>query len=116
MFPGIKNEWPSYYLHAGSGYSVFSYQLQLHLHECSERHNKLYEALLNSLQNVLKGIATLIKEYLPVDFFPPSKLRQISETPLKMVQQSNPDNTLAINGVLPYYDMKSVTVATNQEE
>ena len=34
LFPGIKNEWPSYYLCAGIQYSVFSYQLQLCLHEC----------------------------------------------------------------------------------
>ena len=106
MFLGIKNKWPSYYLHAGIGYSVFSYQLQLYLHECSERYNRLYEALLNSLQNVLRGIATLGKGYLLVEFFPPSKLRQIYKTVLKLVQKSNPDYILAINGVLPYYDMK----------
>ena len=47
-FLGIKNEWPSYYLHAGIEYSVFSYQLQLYLHACSERHIKLYEEFLNS--------------------------------------------------------------------
>ena len=34
LFLGIKNEWPSYYLHAGIGYSVFLYQLQLYLNEC----------------------------------------------------------------------------------
>ena len=73
LFLGIRNEWPSYYLHAGIGYSVFSYQLQLYLHECSERHNKLNEALHNSLHNVLKGFATLSKGYLPAEFFPPSK-------------------------------------------
>ena len=32
-----------------------------------------------------------------------------------MVLKSNPDYTLAINGVLPYYDMKSITVATDTE-
>ena len=83
LFLGIKNEWPSYYLHVGIEYSVFSYQLQLYLLECPERHNRLYEALLNSLQNVLNGIATLSKGYLPVKLPPPSKLRQISETTLK---------------------------------
>ena len=61
LFLGIKNEWPSYYLHKVIGYSIFSYQLQLYLHGCSERHNTLYEALLNSLQNVLKGVATSSK-------------------------------------------------------
>ena len=100
LFLGIKNEWPSYYLHAGIGYSIFSYQLQLYLHKCSGRHNRLHEALLNRLQNVLKGITTLSKVYLPVEFSPPIKLRQNSETALKMVQTSNPNYTLAINGVL----------------
>ena len=52
---------------------------------------------------------------MPVEFLLPSKLRQISETALKIVQKSNPDYTLAINGVLPYYDMKLVTVATDTE-
>ena len=98
---------------AGIGYSILSHQLQLYLHECSARHNRLYEVLLNSLQNVLKGIATLSKGYMPVEFFPLSKLRQISKTPLKMVQKSKPDYILAINGVLPYYDMKLVTVVTD---
>ena len=97
LFLGIKNEWPSYYLHEGIGYSVFSNQLHLHLHECLERHNRLYKALLNSLHNVLKGIPTLSKGYLPVEFFHPSKLRQISETTFNMVQKSNPDYTLARN-------------------
>ena len=69
--------------------------------------------LLSSLQNVLKGIATLSKEHLPAEFFPTSKLGHISETALIMVQKSNPDYTLTINGVLPYYDMKLVTVATD---
>ena len=32
-----------------------------------------------------------------------------------MVQKSNPDYTLAINGVSPYYDMKLVTTATDTE-
>ena len=39
----------------------------------------------------------------------------MSETALKMVQKSNPDYTLAINGVLPYYIMKLVTVVTDTE-
>ena len=68
LFLGIKIELPSYYLCAGIAYTVFSYQLQLYLHECTERHNRLYEALLNSLHNVLKGTVTLSKGYLPVDF------------------------------------------------
>ena len=53
---------------------VFSYQLQLYLHEHSERHNRLYEALCNRLQNFLKGIATLSTEYLASAFLPASKL------------------------------------------
>ena len=82
LFLDIKNDWPSYYLPAGIGYFIFSYKFQLYLHEFSERHNRLYETLLNILHNVLKGIATLSKGYLPVEIFSPSKLRQISETAL----------------------------------
>ena len=44
-FSGIRNEWLSYYLCAGTGYFIFPYHLQYYIHECSERHNKLYEAL-----------------------------------------------------------------------
>ena len=52
LFLGIKNEWSSYFLFTGIEYFIISYHLQLYLHECSERHNRLYEALLNSLHNV----------------------------------------------------------------
>ena len=74
---------------------------------------RLYDELERVLKIFLSAAETLSKGYLPASLFPPSVLRNITSSALKMVQKKNPDYVLTIKHVTEYYDMKMVTFGVN---
>ena len=104
-----QEHWPSLDLTGASGPSMFASEMQLITDLLRERHNSVYEELIQVLQDLVVAVATLSKGYLPPQLFPPSRLKEISDKALQVVHRKNPDYVLAVPHLTHYYDMKLVT-------
>ena len=102
------------FLHVNSiGRLLFANKLNIYLTTVQETQLRLYDELERVLKIFLSAAETLSKGYLPASLFPPSVLRNITSSALKMVQKKNPDYVLTIKHVTEYYDMKMVTFGVN---
>jgi hypothetical protein len=80
----------------------------------NEKYVHLYEYLLTNMKDYLSGINKLSKNRLPVEFFPPSRLKEFSDAVLLQVQKTHPHYELAIPHLSYYYDMKLSTFGVDR--
>lgn len=113
LMKGSDNVWPEHFLTQTRGNDLFQTQLLMYLHEIEHRYINLEQDMINSAQDMLRGIAKLAKGYLPTELFPPSRLQNITSSVIKMVQKTHPDYVLALPHISQYYDMKLVTFSVD---
>ena len=85
---------------------AFMHKFKLYLHSVLERQIRLYEWLLQHLEELLDSIGILSTGHLPPLLFPPIALRNITTNAINLVHRLHPDYVLAIDHVTAYYDMK----------
>ena len=69
----------------------------------------LYDLLIERIQKLVKGIATLSKGYLPPELFPPSFLKNITDRVAMELHNDHRSYRLAFNHDTAYYDMPLAT-------
>ena len=100
--------WPILYS-SGAGTSLYSSHLAMHAFTMAHRVDFLYRILTEKIQNLIKGIATLSKGYLPQELFPPSFLRNISTRVTQELHRDHLSYRLAFQHESAYYDMPLAT-------
>ena len=98
-----------------TGRITFMHKLNLYLHSALERQIRLYEWLLQHLEELLDSIGILSTGCLPPLLFSPTVLKNITENAINLVHRLHPDYVLAIDHVTAYYDMKLATLGVDQE-
>ena len=98
-----------------TGRMTFIHKLNLYVHSVLECQIKLYEWLLQHLQDLLDSIGILSTGHLPSLLFPPTVLKNITTNAIKLVHKLHPDYVLAIDHVTAYYDMKLATFGVDTE-
>ena len=91
-----------------TGRMTFMHKLNLYVHSTLERQIRLYEWLLQHLEELLDSICILSTGHLPPLLFPPTVLKNITDNAISMVHKLHPDYVLAIEHVTAFYDMKLV--------
>ena len=107
---------PTRFLKGGRAATRFQAGLQNFLWTMHEQHADLYELMLQELKEMLSAIETLSKGYIPIEWFPPSKLANLSTQAINAVKKTHPSYELAITQIHHYYDMKLVTFALDLEQ
>ena len=97
------------------GRMTFMHKLSLYVHSVLERQIRLYEWLLQHLQELLDSIGILSTGHLPPLLFPPTVLKNITIHAINLVHKLHPDYVLAIDHVTAYYDMKLATFGVDHE-
>ena len=100
--------WPILYS-SGAGTSLYSSHLTMHAFTMAHRVDFLYQILTEKIQNLIKGIATLSKGYLPPELFPPSFLRNILTRVTQELHRDHLSYRLAFQHESAYYDMPLAT-------
>ena len=83
-----------------TGRMTFMHKLNLYVHSTLERQIRLYEWLLQHLEELLDSIGILSTGHLPSLLFPPTVLKNITDNAISMVYKLHPDYVLAIKHVL----------------
>ena len=97
------------------GRMTFMQKLNLYVHSVHERQIRLYEWLLQHLEELLDSIGILSTGHLPPLLFPPTVLTNITTNAINLVHRLHPDYVLAIDHVTAYYDMKLTTFGVDHE-
>ena len=100
--------WPILYS-SGAGTSLYSSHLTMHAFTMAHRVDFMYRILMEKIQNLIKGIATLSKGYLPPELFPPSFLRNILTRVTQELHRDHLSYRLAFQHESAYYDMSLAT-------
>ena len=87
----------------------------LYLTTMREKYVKMYKRLIGQLRMYAKVIRILLKGYLPISLFPPSKLQDFLVNVKKATQISNPDYNIVIKRLHLYYNMKLDTFGIDEE-
>jgi hypothetical protein len=116
MIQGNNKQWPMYYLADSPGTTLYAHQLQLYIHTMVETHITMYDKMIASMESLMTAIAKLSKGYLPPELFTPSKMFNITQSVIQMVQRSHPGYTLALPSITQYYDMKLVTFSVDPSD
>ena len=98
-----------------TGRMTFMHKLNLYVHSVLERQIRLYEWLLQHLEELLDSIGILSTGHLPPLLFPPTVLKNITTNAINLVHKLHPDYVLAIDHVTAYYDMKLATFGVDHE-
>ena len=88
-----------------TGRMIFMHKLHLVCTQCPWKTIRLYEWLLQHLEELLDSIGILSTGYLPPLLFPPTVLKNITDNAIKLVHKLHPDYVLAIDHVTAYYDI-----------
>ena len=115
VLAGMHREWPTFILRSAAGLTIFTHQPNLYMHYLEEKHVNLHVKLIAWIRAFLKAIETLTRCYLPMELFPLSRLHNVTQAALKLVQKENPDYVLAIRNLSDYYDKKLVTFAVDRD-
>ena len=97
------------------GRMTFMHKLNLYVHSVLERQIRLYEWLLQHLEELLDSIGILSTDHLTPLLFPPTVLKNITTNAINLVHKLHPDYILAIDHVTAYCDMKSATFGVDHE-
>ena len=98
-----------------TGRMTFMHKLNLYVHSVLERQIRLYEWLLQHLEELLDSIGIVGTGHLPPLLFPPTVLKNITDNAINLVHKLHPDYVLAIDHVTAYYDMKLATFGVDHE-
>ena len=99
-----------------TGRMTFMHKLNLYVHSALARQIRLYEWLLQHLEELLDSIGILSTGHLPPLLFPPTVLRNITTNAINLVHRLHADYVLAIDHVTAYYDMKLATFGIDHED
>ena len=105
--------WPILYS-SGIGTSLYSTHLTMHALTTVHRVDFLYRLLMEKIQSLIKGIATLSKGYLPSELFPPSFLQNISSRVAEELSRDHLGYKLAFDHENAYYDMPLATFSLDE--
>ena len=97
------------------GRMTFMHKLNLYVHSVLEREIRLYEWLLQHLEELLDSIGILSTGHLAPLLFLPTVLTNITTNAINLVPKLHPDYVLAIDHVTAYYDMKLATFGVDHE-
>lgn len=97
----------------GNRQLMYAFQLSEYIQAMEEKHGAMYRELITSLEEMLKGIATLSRGYLPVELFPPSRLTEMVNSVKLVLAKDFPDFQVALDQLHDFYDMKLVTFAVD---
>ena len=100
--------WPVLYQSVG-GHSTYGTHLSIHAMTQTHKLDFLYDLLIERIQKLVKGIATLSKGYLPPKLFPPSFLKNITDRVAMELHNDHRSYRLAFNHDTAYYDMPLAT-------
>ena len=100
--------WPMFY-QTHLGHTLYSSHLSLHATTLSHKFDFLYGLLQKKILNLIKGVATLSKGYLPPELFPPSFLTNITQRVAREISSDHRGYKLAFGHVNAYYDMPLAT-------
>ena len=92
LFTGKVNHW---YL-SRDQIDHYAINSLLSLTTTGEKYVKMYKRFISHLQVYVKAIRILLKVYLPISLFPPSKLQEILGKVKKAIQTTNPDYNIVI--------------------
>ena len=106
--------WPILYS-SGIGTSLYSTHLTMHAFTTMHQVDFLYQLLMEKIQSLIKGIATLSKGYLPPKLFPPSFLRNISSRVAVELHRDPLSYRLAFEHENVYYDMPLATFSLDED-
>ena len=107
-------EWPLFY-QSFFGPATYAFHLNSHATTVAHRVDFLYKLLIEKVQKLVKGIATLSKGYLPPKLSPPpSFLREISECMALELHKDHHSYKLAFPHESTYYDMKLATFSLDR--
>ena len=81
---------------------TFMHKLNLYVHNVLERKIRLYEWLLQHLEELLDSIGILSIGHLPPLLFPSTVLKNITDNAMNLVHKLHPDYVLAIDHVTAY--------------
>ena len=98
-----------------TGKMTFIHKLNLYVLSMFECQIRLYEWLLQHLEDFLDRIGILCTGHLPPLLFPPTVLKNITINAINFVHKLHPDYVLAIDHVTAYYDMKLTTFGVDTE-
>lgn len=115
LLQGNDENWPKTLLSNTHGVALYGNHLQLFFQQLENGQITVYQELINSAKALLKSIAQLSKGYLPPEIFTMTRMRNITDTVLNMVQKTHPEYVLALPQLTQYYDMKLVTFAVDEE-
>ena len=105
--------WPLLYQSWG-GHTTYGTHLALHAMTQSHKLDFLYELLINKIQSLVKGIATLSKGYLPPELFPPSFLNNITNRVAQELHKDHRSFKLAFDHDTAYYDLPLATFSLDE--
>ena len=91
------------------GRMTFIHKLNLYVHSVFERQIRLYDWLLQHLEEMLDSIGICSTGHLSPLLFPPTFLKNITTNAINLVRKLHPDYVLAIDHVTAYNDMKLAT-------
>lgn len=104
---------PNEDFHAMEG--LFAIKASSLMMQIKEEHDVLYRDLRTKLQEFVTGILKMAKGYLAPEIFPPDVLARIVNKAAAAAAKRERDYVLALPSLMQYYDMKLVTLATNDQ-
>ena len=107
---------PGHFLRGEGAALLFQAELQTFLWTMHAQHAELFELILTEMKEMLSAIETLSKGYIPIEWFPPSKIANLSRQAIAAVKETHPSYELGIQQLSHYYDMKLVTFALDLEQ
>ena len=95
---------------------LFSHELIMYINMMEEKHGSIYRELITSLKALHQAIAILSRGYLPSEIFPPTRLKNITETVRATLIRDHPEYQLALTDLSDYYDMQMVTFGVSSDK
>ena len=109
------SDWPKVYLRRHTGLVSYVAELNFFLHSVSNKLDFLYSTMIDEVEALIKGIATLSRGRLPPELFPPSFLQNVTHRVMSELLKSNTGYRLAFPQIDAYYDMKVATFALDKD-
>ena len=97
------------------GLHQYSTNSLLYLRIIQDKYVSLYRELITQLHTYVSAIRIVAKGYLPNTLIKPAKLQEIPSEVKKLLQITNPDYNLVLDGLHLYYDMPLITFSIDKD-
>ena len=104
------------YRSSNTNTGLFAFQLTMYFIQLKEEHDTNYQLLKQAGKELQVAISKLVQGYLPIELFPPHRLREIISEVEETMRTQYKGYTLALPSLSHMYDMKLVTFAVDQIE